>query len=356
MSYYDQLLERMLSYYKNQTKCTPDKASDVMIRMQVLAAQLDECCQRAEEASRQAFPGTATGEWLERHAAMRGLARKPGAKATGVVSFRRSTPAGYDIHIPAGTGVQSAGAEPLRFVTVRDCVLAGALTSVIATVEAAEPGSRYNLKTGSITVMVTPPPGVTQLTHVTACQGGTDPESDGELRSRLLDSCRAPAVGTSPGWYRALALAQSGVGKAKVLPALRGGGTVDLLVHGSAGPLGQSQLAALDQLFQGQRDLGVDLVVRQVQTTPVNLELALAAAEGWGFDTVAADCRAAVLAEVNGLDIGGPLLLARLDRAVMACPGVYNCHVSLPAGDTYPLEDRLLTAGAVTITEMEGRV
>ena len=40
----------------------------------------------------------------------------------------------------------------------------------------------------------------------------------------------------------------------------------------------------------------------------------------------------------------------------MACPGVYNCHVSLPAGDTYPLEDRLLTAGAVTITEMEGRV
>ena len=167
MSYYDQLLERMLSYYKNQTKCTPDKASDVMIRMQVLAAQLDECCQRAEEASRQAFPGTATGEWLERHAAMRGLARKPGAKATGVVSFRRSTPPGcgcrtppgYDIHIPAGTVVQSAGAEPLRFVTVRDCVLAGALTSVIATVEAAEPGSRYNLKTGSITVMVTPPPG-----------------------------------------------------------------------------------------------------------------------------------------------------------------------------------------------------
>ena len=59
---------------------------------------------------------------------------------------------------------------------------------------------------------------------------------------------------------------------------------------------------------------------------------------------------------MNGLDIGGPLLLARLDRAVMACPGVYNCHVSLPAGDTYPLEDRLLTAGAVTITEMEGRV
>ena len=30
--------------------------------------------------------------------------------------------------------------------------------------------------------------------------------------------------------------------------------------------------------------------------------------------------------------------------------------VTLPAADVYPLEDRLLTAGAVTITEMEGRV
>ena len=34
----------------------------------------------------------------------------------------------------------------------------------------------------------------------------------------------------------------------------------------------------------------------------------------------------------------------------------FSCAVTLPAADVYPLEDRLLTAGAVTITEMEGRV
>lgn len=356
MSYYDQLLERMLSYYKNQTKCTPDKASDVMIRMQVLAAQLDECCQRAEEAARQAFPGTATGEFLERHAALRGIVRKAGAKATGVVSFRRSTPAGYNIHIPAGTVVQSAGEEPMRFVTAQDCVLTGNLTSVIVTVEAVEPGARYNLKTGSVTVMVTPPPGITQLTHVTACQGGTDPESDEELRERLLAACRTPAIGASPGYYRGLALAQSGVGKVKVLPAHRGGGTVDLVVHGSAGPLSQQQLEQLAGLFQGQRDLGIDLVVRQAQTTPVNLELTLAAAEGWEYQAVKESCQAAILAEMGRLDIGEPWLLARMNRVVMAQPGAYNCKITLPAADSYPLEDRLLVAGAVTITEMEGTV
>jgi len=347
------LLERMLSYYKNQTKCTPDHASDVMIRMQVLAAQLDTLCQQAEEAARQASPATATGEALERHAAMRGLARKEGAKATGVVSFRRSTPAGYNINIPAGTVVQSSGAEAMRFVTIRDATLSGTGTSATVTVEAVEPGSKYNLKTGSITVMVTPPAGVTQLVHVTACQGGTDAETDEELRARLLDACRAPAIGGSPGYYRAMMLAQSGVGKAKVLPAYRGGGTLDVVIYGRGGPVESWRLTDLQELFRDQRDLGIDVAVRQAVTTPVNLELELAAAEGWEYDAVRESCQSAILAEMEGLDIGEPWLLARMNRVVMAQPGAYNCKIKLPAADAYPLEDRLLVMGGVTITPME---
>jgi len=353
MEYYDKLLERMLTYYKNQTKCTPDHASDVMIRMQVLAAQLDALCQQAEEAARQASPATATGEALERHAAMRGLTRKEGAKATGVVSFRRSTPAGYSINIPAGTVVQSSGAEALRFVTIRNVTLGGTLTSVSATVEAVEPGSKYNLKAGNVTVMVTPPAGITQLTHIGACQGGTDTESDEQLRARLLDACRTPAIGGSPGYYRAMMLAQSGVGKVKVLPAYRGGGTLDIVVYGGSGPVEDQRLAEIQALCQDQRDLGIDVAVRQAITTPVNLELELAAAEGWEYDAVRESCQSAILAEMAGLDIGEPWLLARMNRVVMAQPGAYNCKIKLPAADAYPLEDRLLVMGGITITPME---
>lgn len=353
MEYYDTLLERMLTYYRNQTKCAPDKASDIMIRMQVLAAQLDILCKEAEEAGRQAFPGTATGEYLERHAAMRGLTRKEGKKATGVVSFRRSTPAGYNINIPAGTVVQTGGAEAMRFVTVRDAVLAGSLTSVIVTVEAVEPGSEYNLKAGSITVMVTPPAGVTMMTHVTACQGGTDAETDEDLRKRLLEVCRTPAIGGSPGYYQSMMLAQSGVGKVKVLPAYRGGGTLDLVVYGSTGPLSEQRLSELQALFDGQRDLGIDVAVRQTVTTPVNLELELAVSEGWEYEAVRAACQEAILAEMGRLEIGEPWLLARMNRVIMSLPGVYNCKIKLPAADAYPLEDRLLVMGGAAITPME---
>ena len=44
MKYYDQLLEQMTNYYINLVACAPDQASDVMIRLRVLAAQLDTYC------------------------------------------------------------------------------------------------------------------------------------------------------------------------------------------------------------------------------------------------------------------------------------------------------------------------
>lgn len=353
MEYYDTLLERMLSYYQGQTGCAPDDASDVMIRMKVLASQLDTLCKQTEEAARQAFPATATGEYLDRHAAMRGLARKEGTKAVAMVSFWRTTPAGYNITIPAGTVVQSGGPEALRYVTIRDAILLGSLRNVSAMVEAVEPGSKYNLKFGSITVMVTPPAGINSVTHDSPCLNGTDAESDESLRQRLLDVTLTPVIGGSPGYYRAMMLAESGVGKVKVLPAYRGGGTVDVVVYGSSGELDQSRLSQLQRVFSEQRDLGVDVAVRQAITTPVNLELELAVKEGWEYDAVRQSCQSALMAEMNRLDIGEPWLLARMNRVVMDQPGAYNCKIRLPADDAYPLEDRLLVMGGVTVTPME---
>lgn len=353
MDYYEILMERMTTYFKSQTQCNPDFASDLVIRMKVLASQLDLLCQNAEEVVKQVFPATATGEYLERHAAMRGLVRKEGTKATGTVNFWRNTPAGYNIIIPAGTVVQSNDAEGLRYVTVQDTVMLGQVLNASITVEAVEPGSKYNLKTGSITVMVTPPAGITKLTHDSACRGGTDAESDEDLRRRLLDACRAPAVGGSPGYYRAMVLAQNETGKVKVIPACRGGGTLDVVVYGGTGPLAKSKLTELQELFREQRDLGVDVLVRQAVTTPVNLELELAAEEGWDYEAVRESCQAALLAEMQKLDIGEPWLLSRMNRVIMDQPGAYNCRIRLPAADAYPLEDRLLVMGGITFTPME---
>lgn len=356
MKYYDKLVDLMTTYYCNLASLTPSQASDVMIRIRVLAAQLDSYCQEAEEAAAQSSPFTATGEALERHASLRGITRKEGARATGGIYFRRSSPAGYPISIPMGTVVQSGDAEALRYVTTADAVLLGSSTRVLCPIEAVEPGARYNLRRSCPLVMVTPPAGVTEVDFGGDCHGGTDRESDEALRARLLDACKNPVIGMSPGFYRGLMLAQPGVEKAKVLSACRGGGTVDLVVCGGAEALTESRLAALQALVQEQRELGIDVLVRQAVTTPVNLELALAAASGWEHAQVAQQCQEAIRAEMASLDIGEPWLLARMNRLLMSQPGVYNCRVTLPAADTFPLEDRLLVPGGITVSELEVQV
>ena len=65
MKYYDQLVERMTSYYCSLAGCTPDRASDVMIRLRVLASQLDAYCQEAEEAAREAYLAEQEGKGAE---------------------------------------------------------------------------------------------------------------------------------------------------------------------------------------------------------------------------------------------------------------------------------------------------
>ena len=353
MEYYETLRQQMLDYYCSLAGNTPDQASDIAIRIQVLAAQLDLLQQRAEEVDRQAFPATATGEALERHAALRGLARKEGTKATGAVIFKRPAPVGYSVLIPAGTLVQTGGAEALQYATRWDMTMVPAATSILCTVDAVEPGAAYNIKSGNITVMVTPPQGITEVTHISDCTGGADPEDDESLRARLLDSYRHPAVEGSAGYYRELILSQAGVGKVKVLPAFRGSGTVDILAYGVSGALGQAQLTQLQELASARRELGVDVVVRSPQTTPVNLELEVAVERGWEFASVSAAVEDALTAAMGELEIGAPWLLARMGSVVMGVPGVYNCAVELPAADTYPLEDRLLVPSGITVTQME---
>ena len=353
MERYEALRQKMLEHYCSLSGNSPDEASDIAVRIQVLAAQLAELWEEAEAAEKAAFPATAEGEALEGHAALRGLVRKAGTKATGSVIFSRPAPVGYNVNIPAGTLVQTGGAEALRYATRWDTTMVPAATSVLCVVDAVEPGAAYNIAAGNITVMVTPPQGITKVIQAAACTGGADEEDDESLRARLLDSYRHPAAAGSPGWYRELALAQDGVGKVKVLPAFRGSGTVDVLCWGSAGALSSARLGEIQELLSARRELGVDVVVRSPQTTPVSLELSVLPRTGWEFAAVSAAVREALEAEMELLGIGEPWLLARMIGTVMAVPGVYNCAVELPAADTWPLDDRLLTLSGVTVEEME---
>ena len=323
VSLYEEIYAAMEEAFVRRAGYAPDEASDLGIRMGALAAQLEEQAQKIEELSRQAYPETATGLYLDRHAQVRGLARKAGVCAAGSLTFRRDTAAGYDVLIPAGTLCQTTGEAPVRFETTQDTVLPA----------------------GEVWV--------TAVSNEVPFLGGAAPEDDGALLARVRVSYQAAGNGCNAGYYRQLAMGQPGVASAAVLTGRRGAGSVDVVVFGRGTAPAPEQLEALGDRVAREREIGVDALVRAAEATPVSLTLEVAPMEGWDFAAVSRECAQSITELARDLAVGQPLYLARVTARALEADGVLNCRVAAPAEDPRPLEDRVLLLEALTVRQME---
>jgi hypothetical protein len=126
--------------------------------------------------------------------------RQPGAYATGVVIFSRSTAAPSDIIIPANT-VCAAVAEDgtlTEFQTDEAVTLTTGNTQVYANATALLAGTAGNVVAGLISIIRTPVVGITTCTNDSPFTGGTDQESDSDLRERALYTIWLPGRATIP--------------------------------------------------------------------------------------------------------------------------------------------------------------
>lgn len=76
--------------------------------LEIVAKREDELWQLVEDAYYAGFIDFATGNSLDFLAALIGYKRREAKRATGTVTFSRSTPATSDIIIPAGTRVATS--------------------------------------------------------------------------------------------------------------------------------------------------------------------------------------------------------------------------------------------------------
>ena len=123
------------------------------------------------------------GQMLE---TLRGITRKGGHKAEGVLRFRLEGTRPDALTIPAGVVCTTAGL--VRFVTTEEGVIpAGALYADVAA-EAESVGTAGNVPAQSVTFLTKAPTGVSGVTNPAAFQGGSGDEDDESLRERILDS------------------------------------------------------------------------------------------------------------------------------------------------------------------------
>lgn len=170
----------------------------------------------------QLFIQSCDTEFLERHSYMWGVTRKPGSFAVGSVFFVGTNPL-----IPLGTRIQRDDGVEYGTITAGGC-------GDYITVQAVEAGLSSNYEMpypGAELQLVNSISSVESECHMfTNFEGGADPESDDDLRFRLLQRLQNPPMGGSPSDYVRWALEFPGVGRAWCYPIANGPGTVSTAI------------------------------------------------------------------------------------------------------------------------------
>ena len=351
MDTYNEILDRMVSAYSGYAGFEPAEESDIMIRLRVLAAEVFQEQARAEFIKRQLFPATAVGEYLDRHAAERGLSRKAAVAAKGSVVFHSEQEIHDDILIPAGTEV-CTGTDMKRFTTDSDAVLPASADLVYVQATAAEPGADSNVRGGRITVIVTPVLGIGRVSNNGVFSGGADAESDEELRKRIIDSYTDIPNGANAAYYKRIATSVDGVYSASVVGRGRGNGTVDVYISARGDTVTSAVKSRVQALLNEGRELNTDVLARDPEEVDISLYIRLSVEEGYDFASTAARVRSAVEDHINGLGIGADVKLSEIGELIYHIKGVSDYHfVESYGSDTTIPDTAYAVADTITVRE-----
>ena len=327
----EEIYQGLASDFQARTGQTAGGSSELAVRFYAVAAQMYSLYVQAEWTRRQCFPQTAQGEYLDLHAALRGVERKSAAPAKGTIRFSVPAAADSDLTIPAGTVCMTVGL--VRFETTEQAVLEAGDLYVDVPAQALEAGAAGNVAAGSILSMAVAPPGVAACSNPAAFSGGVDPEEDESLRSRVLATFRRLANGANTAFYRQAAMSFNGVAAVTVLPRNRGVGTVDIVPAAPGGVPGDALVNALQDYFDGVREIACDVKVLKPTAQTVNVSVQLWAEEGREFAEVAGAVRDRLEDWFNGERLGQPLPRAQLVSLIYAVDGVANCRLTAPEAD-----------------------
>lgn len=345
----DEIYREMLACFGERTGLEPREGCDLPARLYALAAQVYALYVQADWVVRQAFPQTAEGQYLDRHAQLRGLERKPAVAAGGTVVFTAGEPAAVSRSIPKGTVCMTAG--QVRFETAEDAVLEAGALEAEAPVRAAEPGAAGNIPAGAIVSMAVAPMGISACTNPRPFAGGADEEEDRALRERVLDTFKRLPNGANAAFYEQGALSFDQVAAAAVIPRPRGVGSVDVVPATLAGLPGPRLLEQLRDYFEQRREIAVDLRVRAPETVAVDVCVQVERAGGWDRDQMLAQVERTLREWFTGRLLGQDILRARLGELIYHCDGVANYAITAPAADVRVARDVLPVLGSLRVEE-----
>lgn len=350
MKQLDTIYNEMLETFSQASGYIPHNSCDLSARLYAAAAQVQALYHQAQWVLEQSFPQTAQGIYLEQHAALRGLQRDAAAHATGVIRFGASNTT-MDLTIEAGTICMTKSG--IRFSTTEDATLTAGGSYVDVPAKAVNAGTDGNVAAGAITIMSAMPTGIQACVNPDAFSGGTNAESDEELRTRLMDSYKRLPNGANAAYYEQTALSYAGVAAATAVGRPRGVGSVDVYVATDKGIPEAELLDTISAYLQQRREISVDLQVLAPTTRAVDISVAILPSSYTTFEKAQSQVDAALRGAFTGSLLGKGVTLAYLGDLLYHLEGVSNYHIAAPTEDIAASPTILPMLGTVTITELE---
>ena len=346
----EEIYQQMAACFEEETGTALRGDGDMAVRLYAVAAQIYGLYVQAEWVDRQCFPQTAEGEYLDKHAQLRGLARRQATAAQGTIRFSTDSAAATDLVVPAGTICLTAGG--VRFETTQEAVLEAGETAVDVPARAVEPGAAGNAAAGTIRAMAVAPVGVSGCTNPAGFSGGTDEEEDEALRARVLETYQRMPNGANAAFYQQGAMSFPQVAAASVIPRPRGVGSVDVVIATAAGVPDQSLLTEVEDYFEARREIAVDVQVKAPEVEPITVNARVQPEEGRDCESVCQAAEQAVQSWFDGRLLGQDVLRAKLGDIIFSVDGVKNYVLDAPAADVTVDNGTLPRLTSVAVTEL----
>ena len=347
----EELYGQMLSVFEEKTGFTMDDTADLAVRLYAAAGQIQTLYAYADWTLRQSFPQTAVGEYLDCHAALRGISRKAGTKAKGVLRFRIDRALEEELPVLKGTVCATAGL--VRFVTTQDgAIEVGELYADIPA-EAESVGASGNAGAETVTILTKAPEGVAGVLNPRPFTGGSGTEDDESLRLRVLDSFIRLPNGANAAFYELRALSHAGVEAAVVIPRMNGIGTVGVVIAAPEGTPPESLLQEVQADLDAVREIAVDVTVMAPEIKTVAVTAKIMPKAGVSFEEAKAAAEKAVKGCFTGALLGKSLYKAAILSAIFATGKVANVTLTKPVSDAAGTAKTLCRLGTLTITEAQ---
>ena len=321
---YNQIYERMKNNYIESSGNNFDEASEIAVRMKVMAVEIFNAYSSLEWLKRQMFASSASGEYLDYIARERGIERRQATKAKGVLTFGVEEASSDPILIPRGTVVVTPGSNPLRFYTTEDAVLPLMTMSVSVNAEAEVAGFAGNILAGINFLPVSVPAEIVQIRNNSRFVGGADTETDSSLRERIKDTYYCVPNGMNKAYYQQLAKKVEGVKKVGVVSFARGAGTINVYVSGNEDDISQAVVDEVAQVIQSEREINLDVQVFAAVKSPYNLNVTVKAKAGYTQNDVTELIAQAFEEYLSTIPMGGKLYLSSLGKYLLETGCIEN--------------------------------